>query len=177
MRTTLLARHGAAVASGVAVAAVASMIRVALASDGADVGKIRAIVEDEIAAWNRGDADAYSRHFSADGTFTNIRGSFFVGYEEFRDRHDVVFKGEFRGTTLEQRIVSLKFIRPDVAVVETLASVSGFESGVPPSANIDEKGRLNARLLQVLEKEGSSWKIVAYHNVDVKPGVPIPEPR
>ena len=35
---------------------------------------IRSIVQDEIAAWNQGDAVAYSRHFAADGTFTKHQG-------------------------------------------------------------------------------------------------------
>jgi hypothetical protein len=32
------------------------------------------------------------------------------------------------------------------------------------------------RLLQVLTSRGTALKIVAYHNVDVKPGVEVPEP-
>ena len=23
----------------------------------------------------------------------------------------------------------------------------------------------------------AAWKVIAYHNVDVKPGIPVPEPR
>jgi uncharacterized protein (TIGR02246 family) len=175
MTTRLHSRHRQAL---IAIAVVASMVCAVTgthADDSADATKIRAIIDDEITAWNRGDADGYSKHFSADGTFTNIRGLFFVGYQEFRDRHELVFKGEFRGTTLEQRIVSMRFIRPDVASVETLASVSGFKAGIPPGSSVDEKRRLNARLLQVLKKDGGSWKIVVYHNVDVKPGTPVPE--
>jgi hypothetical protein len=33
---------------------------------------IRNIIQEEITAWNAGDAAAYSRHFAAEGTFTNI---------------------------------------------------------------------------------------------------------
>jgi hypothetical protein len=36
---------------------------------------------------------------------------------------------------------------------------------------------LRTRLLQVLAKDGSEWKIAAYHNVDVKSGVEVPEPQ
>jgi hypothetical protein len=43
--------------------------------------------------------------------------------------------------------------------------------------NLDEKGRLRVRLLQVMTKMGDEWMIVAYHNVDIKPGIPAPEPR
>lgn len=40
-----------------------------------------------------------------------------------------------------------------------------------------EPARLRTRLLQVVVKQGEEWKVVAYHNVDVKPGTPVPEPR
>jgi uncharacterized protein (TIGR02246 family) len=52
-----------------------------------------------VAAWNKGDAQAYSRHFAADGRFTNILGMFFTG-QAFLDRHEEIFKGIFRGTVL-----------------------------------------------------------------------------
>ena len=105
-------------------------------------------------------------------------GMFFTGHQEFRDRHEAIFKGEFRGTSLKQEIVSLRFIRPDVAIAETLTWVSGFsKAGAPPGTQVDANGRLRTRLLQVLKNDGGEWKIVVYHNVDVKPGVPVPEPR
>jgi uncharacterized protein (TIGR02246 family) len=87
---------------------------------------IRNILQEEVAAWNKGDAQSYSRHFATDGTFTNIRGMFFTGHQAFLDRHEEIFKGIFHGTVLRQDVVSLRFIRPDIAVVETLTWVSGF---------------------------------------------------
>ena len=143
-----------------------------------DETAIRRILDNEVATWNKGDTDGYSRDFATDGTFTNIRGMFFTGHQEFRDRHEAIFKGEFRGTSLKQEIVSLRFIRADVAIAETFTWVSGFsKAGPPPGTLLDANGRLRTRLLQVLKKDGGEWKIVVYHNVDVKPGVPVPEPR
>ena len=141
----------------------------------ADETAIRKIIQDEVAAWNRGDATAYSRQFAADGTFTNIRGQLFTGYDAFLKQHEVIFGGIFKDTVLQQDIVTLKFIGPDVAVVETLNSVSGMSETSPGTAP-DSKGRLRTRLLQVVAKQGGEWRIVAYHNVDVKPGVSVPEP-
>ena len=141
----------------------------------ADETAIRKIIQDEVAAWNRGDATAYSRQFATDGTFTNIRGQFFTGHDAFLKQHDVIFQGIFKNTTSQQVIVSLKFIRPDVAIVETLTSLSGMPETAPGTA-ADSKGRLRTRLLQVVARQDGEWKIVAYHNVDVKPGVPVPEP-
>jgi uncharacterized protein (TIGR02246 family) len=143
-----------------------------------DENAIRSIIQDEIVAWNGGDAVAYSRHFAADGTFTNIVGQFFTGYEAFLKQHEVIFEGRFKQTKLQQDIVSLRFLRPDVAVVEVLTSVDGVAAAqLAPGTGGDAKGRLRTRLLQVVVKQREEWKVVAYHNVDVKPGVPLPEPK
>jgi uncharacterized protein (TIGR02246 family) len=139
-----------------------------------DETAIRKIIHDEIVAWNQGDATAYSREFATDGTFTNIRGQFFTGYEAFLRQHEVIFHGIFKNTTLQQDFVSLKFLGTDVAVVETLTSLTGMaEPALGTTA--DSKGRLRTRLLQVVARQGGEWKIVVYHNVDIKPGIPAPE--
>jgi uncharacterized protein (TIGR02246 family) len=141
-----------------------------------DETAIRNIIQEEIAAWNAGDAVAYARHFADDGTFTNVRGQLFTGRQAFIERHDYVFKGQFHGSTLGQDIVSLKFVQPDVAVVEVLTAVTGFQK-LSPGTSVDDKGRLRTRMLQVIVKGKGEWKIVAYHNVDVKSDVPAPDPQ
>lgn len=146
------------------------------AQSSADTAAIRNIVKSEIDTWNAGDAVGYSRDFAATGTFTNIRGQFFTGYPGYLKQHEVIFAGIFKNSTLKQDIVSLKFVRPDVAIVETVTAVTGAAQS-PTGVTMDDKGRLRTRLLQVVAKEGGVWKIVAYHNVDVKPGIPVPEPK
>ncbi len=141
-----------------------------------DETAVRNIIQEEIAAWNSGDAVGFARHFAADGTFTNLRGQFFTGREAFMERHDFIFKGIYRGTAMKQDVVSLKFVRPDVAVVETLMAVIGIQK-LPPGMNVDDKGRLRSRLLQVMVKEGGEWKIGTFHNTDVRPDVPVPDPQ
>ena len=102
-------------------------------------------------------------------------GMFFTGQQAFRDRHEIIFKGPFRGTELQLQVVSLWFLTPDVAVCETLTWVSGFKSGAPPGLHLDAKGRLRTRLLQVMAKRSGAWQIVVYHNVDIKPDVEAPD--
>ena len=132
---------------------------------------IRRMVENETATWNKGDAVAYSRDFAATGTFTNIRGQYFTGYPAFLKQHQVIFDGIFKNSTLKQDVVSLRFIRRDIAVVETLTSVTGQQA--PPGVARDESGAFHTRLLQVLAKDRGVWKIVVYHNTDIKPGSPL----
>ena len=157
----------AAVALGAAIAGAQTMD---------DETAIRTIVQDEASAWTHGDATAYSLHFADDGAFTNILGQFSTGHDVFLKHHEFLFQGPYRGTTLHHDIVSLKFPRPDVAVVEVLTSVTGFQKLAPGLAT-DAKGRLRTRLLQVLVKDKGQWKIITYHNVDVKAQTQVPDPK
>jgi uncharacterized protein (TIGR02246 family) len=141
-----------------------------------DESAIRGIVEEEAAAWTKGDAAAYSRHFAENGTFTNILGQFTTGHDTFLKHHTELFRGPYRGTILHHDVVSLQLVRPDVAVVEVLTSVTGFQR-LALGLNTDKKGRLRTRLLQVLVKDKGAWQIVAYHNVDVKSQTPVPDPE
>ncbi|QHT67661.1 SgcJ/EcaC family oxidoreductase [Rhodocytophaga rosea] len=143
-----------------------------------DTMAIQAILQEEVFSWNKGDAQTYSRHFAEDGTFTNIMGMFYTGHKNFLERHEQIFKGVFNKTTIDQKVVSLQFLGPDAAIVETLTWVSGFsKTSSLPGIKLDEKGRLYTRLLQVMVKEPEGWKITAYHNVDLKPGIPVPEAK
>lgn len=93
---------------------------VAVAQSKSDEDAIRKILDDEITTWDHGDTDGYSKHFAADGAFTNVMGMFFTGRQAFRERHEFIFKGPFRGTTLQAQVVSLRFITGDVAVCEAM---------------------------------------------------------
>ncbi|HET9743588.1 MAG TPA: SgcJ/EcaC family oxidoreductase [Terriglobales bacterium] len=148
-----------------------------LAQDHADEAAIRNIVNGEVAAWDKGDAVAYSAHFAPGGTFTNILGAFYTGHDAFAKEHDHIFKTIFRGSTLQQDIVSLQFADPDVAVVEVLTAVTGAKLPSARSDTVDKKKRLRTRLLQVMVRRGGAWEIVAYHNVEVNNAVSLPEPK
>src|SRR3954464_14944903 len=136
-----------------------------------DRAAIRRIVDNETASWNKGDAVGYSRDFARTGTFTNIRGQYFEGYDAFLKQHQAIFDGIFKNSALTQDVVSLRFIRPDVAVVETLTSVTSTQA--PPGVAKDEKGAFHTRLLQVVAKDRGVWKVVAYHNTDLKAGTAL----
>jgi len=153
------------------VAALAA--RRAMPQPMANENVIRAIVQEEVAAWNAGDASAYSRHFAADGIFVNIRGEYRAGVEAFTKQHQFLFSGPFHGSILHQDVISIQFVRP--AVVEVLTSVTGVQK-LSPGTNTDRKDRLRTRLLQVIVKEAGEWKITEYHT-DVKADVPAPDPQ
>ncbi len=134
---------------------------------------IEALVAGLTEAWNRGDAKAYSARFAADGSFTNVLGIVAYGREIFELRHAEIFSTVYKGSVLQQSIGKLRFIRPDVAVVDVDAAVSGYRR-LPPGVQVGSDGVLRAKLQLVLTRESDGWWISAYHNVDVKPLPPRP---
>lgn len=142
----------------------------------ADEQAIRAVIKNQTEAWGRQDAVAFSRDFAEDGIYTNIRGESMRGHDAFLRQHEAAFRTLFRNTSVVQDITVLVSPEPGVALVETLTAVSGI-SQPPPGIVLDDRGRLRTRVLQVLVKRGGLWKVVAHHNVDVKRGVAVPEPR
>jgi uncharacterized protein (TIGR02246 family) len=121
------------------------------------------LLDDLTDAWNRGDAEAFSARYRDDGTFTNVFGTFHSGRAEFTRRHAEVFAGFLKGTRIAMTTRKLRFVRPDVAVIDLDVAYADFRtwpSGVQPTSD-----GLHASLLMVLVEDGGDWMIAAYHNV------------
>lgn len=143
---------------------------VALAQDTApasDEAPIRAIIAQQVTAWNAGDAKAFSASFADDGSFTNIRGTVFYGHRAFEDRHAEIFRGFFKGSKLAMSPTRIRFVRPDVAIVDVATELSQLR-GTPPGVKARPDGTIVTRLQEVFVKDGGRWRIASYHNVDVK---------
>ena len=105
-------------------------------------------------AWSAGDARAYGARYSPDGTFTNTDGTVDLGRDEVVRTAEKAFQGVLAGTRLSLAVRKLRLIRPDVAVVDLDARVSGIPSG-----------EVRISQLLVLVQEDGSWRITAQHNV------------
>ncbi len=138
-----------------------------------DISDIEAFVAGLTDAWNRGDAKAFSARFAADGSFTNVLGIVAYGREIFELRHSEIFSTIYKGSVLRQSIGMVRFIRPDVAVVDVDAALTGY-ARLPPGVQAGSDGLLRAKLQLVLTREDDGWWIAAFHNVDVKSLPPRP---
>lgn len=132
-----------------------------------DEAQIRAIVTEQVTAWNAADAFAFSKSFAENGSFTNIRGTVFYGHKAFEDRHREIFTGFFKGSRLVMSITRIRFVRPDVAIVDLATELSNL-SGAPPGVRPNAAGRILTRLQEVCVKDNGIWRVESYHNVDVK---------
>ena len=138
----------------------------------ADRAAILAILADEDAAWGRGDAAGFSAHVLPDVLFTNVVGMFSIGRPPFEAQHERIFATIYKGSTLSQAVAGIAFVRPDVAIVDTLARVTGFAALPPGALAID--GALQTRLEQVMVRDDGRWRIASFHNVPVNPAAAQP---
>lgn len=136
-------------------------------SDSSDEASIRSIIASQVVAWNAGDAKAFSASFAEDGSFTNIRGTVAYGRRAFENRHAEIFQTIFKGSKLTMSPTRIRFVRPDVAIVDIDTELRDI-AGVPPGVKVMADGRIRTRLQEVLVKNNGTWLIESYHNVDVK---------
>lgn len=134
-----------------------------------DRASIAALIQQEDAAWKSGDAAAFAARVLPDVVFTNVVGMFSVGKPPFEAQHARIFATMYKGSSLNQTIVHTSFVRPDVAIVDTLAQVSGFHSLPPGSEAVN--GVLRTRLEQVLVRNDGRWWVASFHNVPINPAI------
>ena len=132
-----------------------------------DEARIRKVIADQVSAWNKMDAKAFSASFAPDGGFTNIRGTVFYGHQAFEDRHKEIFETFFKGSRLAMSPTKIRFVRPDVAIVDLSTELSELR-GTPPGIKAASDGKIHTRLQEVFVKDKGEWLITSYHNVDVK---------
>jgi len=130
----------------------------------ADEAAIRRLIDDLVTAWNHGDAEAFSARYRDDGTFTNVFGALHVGREEFLRRHAEVFRGFLKGTTIAMDVRKLRFVRPEVAVLDVDMAYSSFHT-LPAGVQAMPDGLVHSSLLMVLVQDSGEWWVAAYHNI------------
>lgn len=135
----------------------------------ADRQAIETLASSLAEAWNRGDATAFAARFEPDGTFTNVNGSFYVGHDAFEARHRDIFRGIFNGVSLTLTIKNLRFVRPDVAIADMDAALSGLHR-LPSGVQAGSDGLVHTSLELLLVNRSGEWWIASMHNAWVAAG-------
>ena len=136
-----------------------------------DETAIRTIVADQAAAWTAGDIKRYTRGVAPDVAFTNLFGMVMYGAAAFEKRHAEILATFYKGTTKHHTIRRLRFITPDVAIVDIDNEVRGVKT-MPAGIAVPPDGVIKTQLMEVFVRREGTWWVEAYHNVDVKPGAP-----
>lgn len=139
-----------------------------LAQDQQAEAAIRAIVSAQVAAWDAGDGDACAKDLAADASFTNLFGMVMYGASAFAERHRQILSTFYKGTTKHHRIRRIRFVTPDVAIVDIDNEIHGVKA-MPPGIPMPADGIVKTQLMEVFVRRGERWWVEAYHNVDIKP--------
>src|ERR1700688_4375271 len=85
----------------------------------ADTAAINAVLTDRfVAGWNDHDAHVFASAFAEDADFTNDRGVSAVGRYLIEQLHAQVFQKMFSKSHLSVEVKKIRFLKPDVAVVD-----------------------------------------------------------
>lgn len=135
----------------------------------ADVAAIRALQDEQAAAWNRHDAAAYARLFTEDGDVVNVLGWWWKGREEIERKLSDAFAFVFAESQLNIIEVHVRLLEPNYAVAHVRWTMDGAKS--PPGSPEPPREGIQ---LQILRKAQDGWRIVSFQNTSSIPEAPFP---
>ena len=122
-----------------------------------DEAAIHRLVDLFTEGWNAKDGQACARPFAVDADFINIMGLKAHGRDLIARGHDEILATIFREAQISSAVESIRFIRPDVAVVDVALTLQSPGEG-PFKLQKSSVG-------MVVTKEGESWSVIAFRNM------------
>ncbi|MDL4814058.1 SgcJ/EcaC family oxidoreductase [Actinomadura opuntiae] len=125
-----------------------------------DEAAIQAVLAASYKAWEAGDADGMVADYTTDATAI-MTGSLRDGREMVRQNMAQAFAGPLKGSSTQNKQLSIRFIGQDAAILVSESAVL-----FPGETEItDDHRKVNATW--VFEKRDGQWLIAAYHNSPV----------
>jgi uncharacterized protein (TIGR02246 family) len=122
-----------------------------------DEKAIRGLVDAFVDGWNAHDGAACAEPFAADADFTAITGLKARGRDLIARGHNEILSTIYRGTRNSANVQGIRFLRPDVAVVDVIFTLQK-ENGEPFELRGSSCG-------MVVTKEGGKWSIAVLRNM------------
>ena len=101
-------------------------------------------------------AEAWGSYFAEDADFTAWFGLYLKGRDAIAASHQQIFDTVYKNTKVRLEIRSLRFLRPDVAVVHLNGSVVGEGEELSDEPHVVP--------VAVLTKESGSWRLAVFQN-------------
>jgi uncharacterized protein (TIGR02246 family) len=125
----------------------------------ADEQAIQEILQQMDTAWNRYDSVSFAAVFAEDANFIHIFGGQLDGRTAIEAAHRNIFETIYKGSLASFVLRSIRFLRPDIAVVFARAHVK-FTEG-------NEAREIETRPTLIVVKEQDKWQIVAFQNTKI----------
>jgi uncharacterized protein (TIGR02246 family) len=146
------------------VAVLAGWLSASLhAQSASDEQAIRALMAKTTEAFNTHDAKSWASVCTPDARLVTVRGESMNGAAAIEQGLASIFSTRGRNSRLRTLDVSIRFIRPDVAIAHVTNEMSGVVSASgdvqPPHTELS---------IRVVVKDAGAWKVTAFHNVIVQ---------
>ena len=138
-----------------------------LAQTRADKEALQNLPQVHCDAWNKGDAHALARLLAEDGDFVTVATVYLHGRSDYEKFHARLLDGRFKGSVFTPLHTTVRFLRPDMAVVHWSWRMTGDKnydgSPRPPRYGL---------MTLVVEKRKGAWQIVVAQNTNSLLGTP-----
>jgi uncharacterized protein (TIGR02246 family) len=128
-----------------------------------DEATIRRMATRFAETWNAHDMTAMAELFAEDADFINVAGTRWKGRRQIREEHAQLHEMQFKESVLTVQSVSVRFLKPDVAVVHV-------DWGMDRDRGPDGTSRppRNGVMSWVAVRQGGEWRIISAQNTNVR---------
>jgi uncharacterized protein (TIGR02246 family) len=125
------------------------------------------ILREQTEAWNRVDGAAWSKYFTDDCDFVNLRGGVLKGRADLESSIIASLNAGLKGSQLSISLRQLTLLTPEIVLIDTDYDLTGIQGVLPGVAVIN--GVLNTRLKYVAVRRDRHWRFIAAQNTIVLP--------
>jgi uncharacterized protein (TIGR02246 family) len=117
---------------------------------------IRATLQTYATAWNAADARTIAELYTVDADYTGFGSVMTRGRTEIENRYAALLAGSFSGTEIAIDMSSLRFLKPDVAIVDGSMDLTGLHAadGSPKAAK--------ALFIAIMTNDEGQWKFTTF---------------
>jgi uncharacterized protein (TIGR02246 family) len=157
----------AIVAASLATFGTASLSGAQQAGSNEDEAAIRKVIVEMTEGFNNHDGKAAARMYTPDARFVSVRGDMMNGQAGIEKGLSAILTTRAKSATQRTIDVTVRFIRPDVALANVTNELSGLVA--PDGHALPSQQELS---LRVFVKDAGAWQVTAFHNTLVAPFSP-----
>jgi len=121
---------------------------------------VRAIPQQIVDGWNRGDGHAVASVYAEDGVLVAGHGVVTRGRAQIASYHEALFANAIKGTRLTATVISIRFLDETTAILQT-------EGGILwPGESTLARGNRGIQSF-VAVKQDNKWRVVLFQNTRV----------
>lgn len=125
-----------------------------------DEAALREIVKQLQDGWNAHDGKAFAAPFAADADYVVVNGAYIKGRPAIEQGHTQIFSTIYKDSHNVGAVKSVRFLRPDVAVVHVEWNLEFTAGG--------ETRKSRAVNSMVMTRDKGKWSIAAFHNTPLQ---------